>query len=311
MTDLSLPDVQSWLPPAPFELSRVGVRGVKKPVRVRRPGRQEPTTLSTVFEFFVDLPGNLRGSHMSRNLEVAADVIDENLRGVATDLEGVCARIADELLKRHEYATSSEVRAVADYFMERVGLGGAVSIENYRLIAEARAKRGNGTRKLIGVEVVGMTACPCAMETTRNLLQAEGGPGKGHAIPPGFPSLTHNQRNVATLMLEVPSNADVEAEELISIVEASLSSPTYELLKRRAEGELVLNAHKNPKFVEDVVRDILARVRETYGDLHETATVIARSEAEESIHKHNAYAERITTMGELRASGNGPRRANL
>ena len=297
MAEFTLPDVQSWLPAAPYEIQRVGVRGVKKPVRVKRPNR-DATTLTAVFEIFVDLPGDQKGAHMSRNLEVVGAILDDALRREVPDLESVCASIAKELLTRHEYASSSEVRAVADYFMEREGFGGVKSIESYRLIAEARSKKGEGTRRAIGVEVVGMTACPCAMETTRNLLQREAGKV---VIPDSAPSLTHNQRNIATLMIESRDGDDVDADMLVDVAEDSLSSPTYELLKRKAEGELVLAAHRNPKFVEDVVRGMLDLALERFAGLADDVAVVVRSEAEESIHKHNAFAERTTTLAELRA----------
>jgi GTP cyclohydrolase-4 len=146
--------------------------------------------------------------------------------------------------------------------------------------------------KLIGVKVLGMTACPCAMEVVRTLEKQ----------PPSSPAPTHNQRNVGTLMIEVPSDRDlVDADDLIAIVEDSFSTPTYSLLKRRQEAELVLRAHQKPKFVEDVVRDILHKVLEQYSKLPDETIVIACSESEESIHKHNAYAERVTTLGELRS----------
>ena len=80
----------------------------------------------------------------------------------------------------------------------------------------------------------------------------------------------------------------------------AFSSPTYEILKRLDEGKIVYNAHNNPKFVEDVVRDMLSAVLNKYKDLPNDVIVIARSESEESIHKHNAFAERVTTLGELR-----------
>ena len=79
-----------------------------------------------------------------------------------------------------------------------------------------------------------------------------------------------------------------------------MSSPTFELLKRTDEKEVVLQAHKNPKFVEDVVRDMLTRVLKQYGSLPDETCVIAKSESLESIHKHNAFAERVTTVGELK-----------
>jgi GTP cyclohydrolase-4 len=114
--------------------------------------------------------------------------------------------------------------------------------------------------------------------------------------------ITHNQRNITTLMIEVPGHVEVEADDLISIVEGSLSSPTYGILKREDEAKVVLDAHRNPKFVEDVVRDILGKLLERYADMPDSVHVTVRSESEESIHKHNAFAERVTTLGELRAS---------
>ena len=146
-------------------------------------------------------------------------------------------------------------------------------------------------KKLIGVKVIGMTACPCAREIIKTI-------GEYHEkdIPP-----THNQRNITTLMIEVPGDdKSVDANDLIDIAEQSFSSPTYGLLKRKEEAELVLEAHKKPKFVEDVVRDMLSAVLKKYKDLPDDVIVISRSESEESIHKHNAFAERVTTLGELR-----------
>jgi GTP cyclohydrolase-4 len=103
-------------------------------------------------------------------------------------------------------------------------------------------------------------------------------------------------------MVEVPERFSVEADDLIGLVEGSQSSPTYEILKRPDEAQVVLDAHRNPKFVEDVVRDLLKKVADSYPDLPDEVAVSVRSESEESIHKHNAVAERITTMGELRRS---------
>src|SRR4030065_110609 len=93
----------------------------------------------------------------------------------------------------------------------------------------------------------------------------------------------------------------MRADALVEIVWRSLSSPTYGILKRKDEANVVLNAHLNPKFVEDVVRDILGKLLEKYKDLDDSVHVTVRSVSEESIHKHDALAERVTTLGELRA----------
>jgi GTP cyclohydrolase-4 len=133
------------------------------------------------------------------------------------------------------------------------------------------------------------------METLREEMQ-----GSATFERERIPMITHNQRNISTVMVEVPEEYDVEANDLIEIVEASVSSPTFEILKRSEEAHVVLAAHKNPKFVEDVVREILSRVLDKYSNLPDDVTVTVRSESEESIHKHNAFAERVTTLKELR-----------
>jgi len=242
-------------------------------------------------DLFVDLPASQKGSHMSRNLELISEIIDSNIQKPVSDLETLCAKTAELLLKRHEYATFSEVKAEGDYFLERTYPSGKKGMEPYKIIAEAKAEKKGETKKLIGVKVVGMTTCPCAMEVVQK-LEAQ---NKKTLSP------THNQRNMGTLMIEIPrDNHSVDADDLIEIVEKAFSSPTYSILKRKEEGELVINAHRKPKFVEDVVRDMLRAVLKKYKHLPDDILVIARSESEESIHKHNAFAERITTLGELR-----------
>jgi GTP cyclohydrolase-4 len=267
MKSVDLPDVQSGPSSSNFKITRVGVTGVKKLVHIKRPDKNTASPLVVKMDLFVDLPASQKG------------------------LESFCATIAKLLLKKHEYATFSEVKAEADYFLERTYPSGKKGLEPYKLLAEARANSDGEIKKLIGIKVIGMTACPCAMEVIRKL------DGYGEKdVPP-----THNQRNITTLMIEVPGDdRSVDANDLIDIAEQSLSTPTYGILKRREEGQLVFDAHKNPKFVEDVVRDILNAILKKYKKLHDDVLVVVRSESEESIHKHNAFAERVTTLGELR-----------
>jgi GTP cyclohydrolase-4 len=291
-------DVQSERPANSFRLEKVGVRGVMKPVQVSRPGKT--VTLPATFDVFVDVPASQRGSHLSRHLEVIQEIVDASVRAQVPGLEELAETIATSLLKRHETATHSEVWARADYFLERTSPWGRRSLEPYRLVAKATADRGRPlrTHRAIGVEVVGMTACPCAMETIRDDLASRTAGASG--VPDGLPVITHNQRNRTTVMIDVPEGSAVEADDLIEIAESSLSSPTYELLKRPEEARLVEAAHRRPRFVEDVVREVLARILKTYAAFPDSALVSVKSESEESIHKHNAFAERTTTLGELR-----------
>ncbi len=274
------------------------MRGVRKPVTVHRPSHK-PTGVVARFDLFVDLPKTQKGTHMSRNLEALADILDEEVATEAPSLENLCRRLALRLLEKHDYASHAHVKADADYFLTRKNPGGKPSVEVYRLLAEAEALRGKGkkapaTKRRVGVEVVGMSACPCAMETVRHKLHHAGQP-----VPAGLPFITHNQRNRVTLLVDLPDGEDVEAADLVSLCEEGLSAPTFELLKRGDEGDLVLQAHLNPRFVEDVVREVLHRTAVKYRKLGKQTALFVSSEAEESIHKHNAYAERHTTMGDL------------
>lgn len=288
-------DVQSRPAELRYKLTRVGVTGVRKPVAVSRPGRD--LTLTTDFDIYVDLPATMKGSHLSRNLEVVSAIVDESVREPVRSLEDLCADIARRLLERHEYANTSEVRARAEYFLDRETPLGMRTTETYTLQASAHGRRGSevALSKAIGVEAVGMTACPCAMETIRHNMEQGGRTVEGE-----LPIITHNQRNRTALHIEVPADQEVEANDLIDMVEESFSSPTYEILKRGDEAEVVQQAHAHPRFVEDVVREILHRLLKRYPDFPDDAQVHVRSTSEESIHKHNAVAERVTTFGELR-----------
>jgi len=287
-----LSDVQNQKAEKRFKLTRVGVTGVRKPVSVKRPDKI--VTLNIVVDAFVDLPANMKGSHLSRNVEVIGEVVDDSVREPVQSIEDLTSSMCESLLERHEYASHSEVQTEADYFLERKTPLGKKSLESYKIFAHAAARRGDesGVKKRIGVEVIGMTACPCAMETIGETMDME---------VENVPLITHNQRNKTTVDMDVPNGFEIEAEDLITIVEDSMSSPTFEILKRQDEAAVVRNAHENPKFVEDVVRGILSAILEKYADFPDDAAVRVRSESEESIHKHNAFAERVTTFGELRA----------
>jgi len=306
------PDVQAWKITSNFPLTRVGTTEFKLPFNVRRPDGIH--VLTPEISVFVDLPAELKGSHMSRNIEVVTEV--RNAGEEFHSLEEICERISRELLRKHDYAECSEVIMRTDYFLEKENPTGKKNTEHYILVAEALSRWGPSreitTTKVIGVEVTGMTACPCGMETTRALYLDKGeqtsadcaegssdseGEGAQNLQPP---TITHNQRNVSKLFIETPDDHEVEANELIDIVEGALSSPSYGILKRKDEAAVIWNAHNAPKFVEDVVRDILKEVVRRYHHLDDSAVVTVSSTSLESIHKHNAFAECVMKMKELK-----------
>ncbi len=191
---------------------------------------------------------------------------------------------------RHEYAKEGEVHIEAEYFRASRTPLGKDTFESYTLLSGGHIERDGQITKMVGVEVIGMTACPCGQQTVTEMLE----------IQSEHPVMTHNQRNVVTLMVYLPEDKSIEANELIDLVEASFSSPTYELLKRPDEGQVIINAHTNTKFVEDVVRAVLDNFVKKYPDLPDEVFVDVISDSEESIHKHDAFAEREATLGELR-----------
>ena len=282
-------------------LRRVGVTNLKKPVSVQRPERV--VTLTATFAVAVDLPATRKGSDLSRNAEVLAEIVDTTATRPVASLESSCVEIANELLRRHTYATTAEVEATADYFRPRGISENRMSFEDYTLLAGAQAQRDDAGKthvtKSVGAEAVGMTACPCAMETCREAL-AESYPLLKDPRLADLPMITHNQRNRTRLVFEMAPEQEVEADSILETIEASQSSPTYAILKRGDEARLVLNAHRNPKFVEDVVRDLLRRVSNGFPYLPEDVVVRASTTSEESIHKYNVAASNVLTLGELR-----------
>jgi GTP cyclohydrolase I/GTP cyclohydrolase-4 len=179
--------------------------------------------------------------------------------------------------------------------------------EIYVLLGTAVAS-GAGTRTLTGVQAQGMTACPCAQEMvaglSRERLAAEGFDAEQiHRIIDVVPIATHNQRGIGTLHVGCPEGGPswIDAPELLRIVESSMSSEIYELMKRPDEMSVVVKAHETPRFVEDCVREMIRQVVEDYPDLPDDAFVMARQENLETIHRHNVVAERYGTLGDLRA----------
>ncbi|MCX8173490.1 MAG: GTP cyclohydrolase MptA [Thermoplasmata archaeon] len=289
-------DVQNHSATKSFALNRVGISEVLKPACIQRPDKV--VMLTARIDLAVDLPSSLKGAHLSRNMEVLTEIIDNSIRTPAESLESLCLRCAKGVLEKHEYATIAEVSMEAVYFLER---GAKPSMESYLLFAKAVCSRSEKSRRFLGVEVSGMTACPCAMETLREkLIEAHG----AREILTRLPVITHNQRNRVRIDLEIPEEEEIEADHLIEIGEKALSTPTYGILKRDNEAEVVLQAHRNPKFVEDVVRDALHLILQKYGHFPDEMQVRVCSESEESIHKHNAFAEKTTTIGELKKEFN-------
>lgn len=303
-----LPDTQDDSPNIPISLTRVGVTGVKKLLQLERKDKR-PIILVPTFDAFVDLPNDQKGVHMSRSPEAISEVMEDVANDKSVEVEIICAEIVNKMMKKHEYAKRVEVSMVTDYmFVKESPVTKNKTQEMAKLIAKAVGVRDdNGDikiRKSIGAEVTGMTVCPCAQESVKesdkNKLLEFLDEETTEKVLNTVTFASHNQRGVGTLLIEVPEKYIVKGEDIINMIESAMSSPVCELLKRPDENAVVMSAHKNPVFVEDCVRNMMEKIVNMYGDFPDDTLITARQENYESIHRHNAYAEKVTTMGELK-----------
>jgi GTP cyclohydrolase-4 len=305
MQPTRIPDVQASAPAVRVSLSRVGVTNVEKVIRIGPRGAEQ--LYHATLDCFVDLGPEQKGAHMSRFEEVINDVIGEVVLGESGfKAEQLAQRIAVEVRERQD-VLRAEVTIAARYPEHKPApVSGIATQEIYTLFGSAVTSAG-GTRRLVGVAAQGMTACPCAQQLvigrSRERLVAEGfSDDEIASIFEAVPVATHNQRGLGTLHLGLPEecDTDVDATELLAIVEDSMSSEIYELMKRSDEGAVVEKAARRPRFVEDCVREAIRGVIEHFGALRDDVFVSSRQENLETIHQHNVVAERFGLLGELR-----------
>ena len=298
---LTTPDLQASAPEVRLGLSRVGVTGVEKAVRMRHAGEQ--ALVSATIDCFVDLDADQKGVHMSRFPELFGEAIDELVIPGTLLVEELAEHIAEHIVERQR-AGRAEVRIRARYPIDRrTPVSGLQTQELVTLIGLAAATR-ESSRRVIGVEATGINACPCAQGLVRDraaerLGEAGFGDVDIERILDLVPLATHNQRGRGTLYLGTQLRLD--AEELVSIVESSMSSPILALLKRPDELFVVEHAHLTPRFVEDSVRLMVKSALERYPDLADDDFVSARQVNFETIHNHEVLAQRCGTAGEIRA----------
>ena len=303
-----LQDLQASLPDVRIGLSRAGVSGVRKAIRIRY-GENEKLIAADI-DCTVDLEPAQKGVHMSRFPELFEEAIEEVVIEEALLVEQLAAHIAAQIVERQR-ALRAEVKIVAQYPLERrTPVTGLRTQELVSLIGLAAASE-QSTRRVVGVEATGINACPCAQglvrESSRERLEAAGFEGEEiDRILELVPLATHNQRGRGTLY--VGTDEAVNAEHLVQVVESSMSAPVYGLLKRPDELHVVEQAHAHARFVEDSVRLALRCTLETYA-LDDADFLFSRQVNFETIHDHDVIAERYGTVGELRAELEGDRAA--
>ncbi len=255
LKEKSIPDIQSKADTRQLAIDQVGIRAIRHPVKVRDRSHGEQYTIAT-FNMYVGLPHNFKGTHMSRFVEVLND--HDNVISIQS-FRDIVKEVADKL-----DSETSRIEMTFPYFLDKAApVTGVMSLVDYEatLYGDLNKDEVNITTSVV-VPVTSL--CPCSKE-----ISDYG---------------AHNQRSHVTIT--VRTDGFVWLEELIELAENNASSQLYGLLKRPDEKFVTEQAYDNPKFVEDMVRDIA-------GQLIEDDRIIAytvESENFESIHNHSAYA---------------------
>jgi len=259
-----------------IDIDRVGIKGLTYPI-VLKDRRNDIQRTAATIDFSVDLPRKLRGTHMSRFMEVLNHFKGEiDLKNVEGILEHAKSRLE---------AVSAHIRVAFPYFIsKKAPISKSPGIMDYRCTIEASSRTGSSHIARLTVKVPVTAVCPCS---------------KSHSDRGA-----HNQRSIITIEAQI--NSFVWLEELIEIAEQSGSYEVYSHLKKEDEKYITESAYDNPSFVEDIVRNAASRLES------ESRIDWFRVEAEnmESIHNHNAYAmiqmdlRRERESGELRENRN-------
>src|SRR5579875_486764 len=294
-------DIQGGQPSIHVRLGRAGVVGVSKAILIGDKDHQQ--WFNATFDLYANLDATQAAVHMSRFNDALEEVLEETGMQAWPRIEILAEHIARTIVEKQQ-VLRAEVSIHTTYPLQRwTPVSGRRTQEVYGLLAQAVATQGF-SRRMVGVEVEGMVACPCAQDMVHSFarvrLKEEGFDEETiRKMLEVTPLATHNQRGRATVM--VGTDTDLDASELIDIAENAMSSENYGLLKRPDELYIVNKAHANPRFVEDVAREILRALVEKYTDLPDETFVWVRQRNEETIHKYDVEAEGWGTLGELRA----------
>ena len=247
-------DVQGRADTRRLPIDRVGIKDIRHPVRMRDRARGEQHTIAT-FNMYVSLPHHFKGTHMSRFVEIL-----HVEREISVD---TFRAMLERMTKRLE-ADSGHIEMTFPFFvMKKAPASGVESLMDYQVSLIGEYCRGNTTMWLKVLAPV-TSLCPCSKDISE----------RG----------AHNQRSHVTVKAQLRSTLLIE--ELIDLIEAEASSQLYGILKRADEKYVTERAYDNPKFVEDVVRDVAARLNAE----ERVAAYTVEAENFESIHNHSAYA---------------------
>ncbi|MFQ6089564.1 MAG: GTP cyclohydrolase, FolE2/MptA family [Candidatus Methanofastidiosia archaeon] len=257
-------ETQDEKPKFPLKLNKVGITNLKTLVKIGREGK-EMRHIPKI-DIFLDLKEDKKGIHMSRLVESITETVEEEVEYKHISLEETASHILESLKKKHHFkrAEINFTSELAVYGKTPVSKRKTIEVHEITLRLMRNEKE---LRKLMRVKVLGNTTCPHSMEVNQ---------GKPHI-----------QRAIGILEIETDFDNEIEFEDLIGCVEESFSSRVYTLLKTEDESFVVQSMFLNPLFVEDVTRNMLALSQKRFKNCRITAKCISQ----ESIHRHDVYAE--------------------
>ena len=247
-------DVQAHADTRQLPINRVGIKEIRHPVRLRDRSSGEQHTVAT-FNMYVSLPHNFKGTHMSRFVEILHAEREVSVESFGHMLSTMTSRL--------EADTGHIEMSFPFFVMKRAPVSGVESLMDYRASLIGQHTRGH-TEISLRVVVPVTSLCPCSKK-----ISAHG---------------AHNQRSEVTITARLRSHMWIE--ELIEVAESEASCELYGILKRTDEKYVTERAYDNPKFVEDMVRDVATRLN----DDERIAAYVVEAENFESIHNQSAYA---------------------
>lgn len=255
--ETELKDIQNLSDSRGVDIQKVGVKDVEIPLIIQRKNEKEQV-VSAKARITVSLPRNYKGTHMSRFMEVLGEWSQKNLLGV--DIQGCIVDVVNKL-----EAKSAELKFKFKYFIDK-----KAPVSNYSspmgYDCSFEGVINDGYKFILGVSVPLTTLCPCSKEISQYGA--------------------HNQRAVIKTRISYDPDKIIWIEDLIELIESCGSSPVYPILKREDEKFVTEKAYENPKFVEDVIRDVVLKLR-NHSDVD---WFEVECEAFESIHNHSAWA---------------------
>jgi GTP cyclohydrolase I len=254
----SIADVQNLEDTRRIDIDKVGIKGIRHPIRVKDRTGGEQNTIAT-FSMYVYLPHNFKGTHMSRFVEILNNHADEITVETFKEMLPEMTRKLD--------SESGNIEMTFPYFVNKAApVSGVKSLLDYEVTFIGEITKGKPCMKLKVVVPV-TSLCPCSKK-----ISDYG---------------AHNQRSHVTVTARIaPGPHFVWIEDIIDLVEAEASCQLYGLLKRPDEKWVTERAYDNPKFVEDMVRDVANLLNQDKRISH----YVVESENFESIHNHSAYA---------------------